>query len=864
MVASKNGNLTLVEFIINYCNGTDVNTEDQTFFDNTPLIWASFFGHAKVVQLLLEEDDIDINKGERSGITPLYIASYKQNAEVVRLLLKKKEIEVHKATNSGETPLYWASYKGYTDVVQLLINHYAFDINKEKDDIMCFAATNGLSELASFLLEKENFDVNKENCELLTVFSQAVKTTALYTASNEGKVEVVKLLLQHEDIEINKAGKYGDTALLAASQEGHAGVVQLLLEDEEIEVNRENINGRTALYEASYNGNGNAEIVQLLLQEDDIDVNKEYRSTRSDGENKTVLWIASQKEHTEIVQLLLEHPNTNVISKGFNEQGDIIEIIASLIYKKDTEFPREMSEIFMAAILGKASLISDLLRKNVNGSRMNFYDSYHRTPLFWASTRGHNKVVEILLGQDDVLVNVGRSGNGANPLYQASRYGFNYIVSSLLQHPMIDVNYATLGKKTSLMVASFHGQSEALQRLLSVVDIDVNYATFDGTTALIYAVIAKQLEIIKLLLRCSQTNTNLLDDEYKTALGRAMDNKGRAKKSKDKKIVALFGKRGEMQKQEGHTCCSSKVNRGLHVAVEYSDLVWTKTFLICPGIDINVRNKDGYTPLNLATSKGLLEMVAVFLADQRIDVNKNNTGREENALIIASLKGHVDILKLLLLHNQTLVNQRNLQGQSALSISIEKYQNGERKKFQLVKLLLRCPKTEIIIDSSFGPEIIQSMKYQSSVVEQNPTCCIKVNASLLGAAWINDFRAIKGLIECPGMKSNVNTFDNEGRTPLYTAAMRGHLESLKVLLKSQNINVNIGRRITGGTAFSIASEKSHFGVMAALIVNKKSSVSKGWCSDSWFEPCKVIVNLFSLTTNPMITLPSGEVPIIIG
>ena len=72
------------------------------------------------------------------------------------------------------------------------------------------------------------------------------------------------------------------------------------------------------------------------------------------------------------------------------------------------------------------------------------------------------------------------------------------------------------------------------------------------------------------------------------------------------------------------------------------------------------------------------------------------------------------------------------------------------------------------------------------------------------------------------------------------------------------INIfNIRRKGTGGTAFTIASEKSYFDVMAALIINGKPNIGTGWCIDNWIKPCKQIVDSPSVTTNQTYTAPSG-------
>ena len=830
-----NGNLTGVEFILRQSNGTDINTEGT--LGATPLIVASTNGHHEVVKRLLEEKEIDINKPDSWGSTALMYASVYRNYEVAQLLLDTDGIEINAVEITGGTALKFASESGYPEIVELLLSRQGIEINK----------------------------------------ADYYKRTPLLAASAAGNSEVVRLLLEEEDIDINKVGDgdgtgntYGSTALIVATENGHIDVVQMLLGKEKTDINLIDNNGKTAFD------------------------------------------LALDLGRAELVQLLLEHPKTNITKGMVADETEIVRI-ASIMFNKNIEKLDINQKILVAALLGNTSEVSSLL--HTNETILNTYDSFHRTPLFWASTRGHSEVVRFLLdhnhilvntgssingatalhqasknghrelvnlllenkkilvnikrssdgttalylasryghtevvafllGRPNIIVNVGRSSDGANSLYQASRYGHLGVVKILLEHQMIDVNYATLERKTSLMAASICGHLEIVRAFLSHVTIDVNYSTFDGLTALIYAVLKKRPLILDLLLRCPQTNPHLYDEEYQTALDRA-------KEINKTELIQLFETRGKLQMVEGHTCCSKLINRGLHVAVKNRDSQWIKKFLVCPGIEINVRDKDGQTPLNLATERGIKEMVEIFLADQRIDVNKPNTRDKNNALLISSEKGHIAITKLLLRHNQTFVNQENSKKQSALLMALEKMTeiSSSRRYFQIVKLLLKCPKTESTIESHMGVDLEELVDLRSVLMEKNPTCCHKVNESLLGAAWVGDFRAIRGLIQCPGSESNINTVDKKGRTPLYIASTEGHLQAVQVLLNSSDIDVNIGVRIDGGTPFSKASEKAHFQVMRALTINGLSEEDKGWCRDGWvhyLKPCHNESKLFQET-----------------
>ena len=694
----------------------------------------------------------------------------------------------------------------------------------------------------------------------------------------------IQLILKHcNGTDINKTDKYGTTknttALVYASIHGYYEIAQLLLQAEGIDINKPDIWGGTPLYYASRCGH--VDIVNLLLQKSDININKEYKGAVTEDlcqnsrrqkfpfkENlgQTSLWAAIKNNNTDIVQLLLEHPKTDIAN-------GIVTHINVKVYGQGNSDMGTAGHFLVASLLGNQSQVIRLLQSNFR--ILNTQDSLHRTPLFWASTRNHTKVVEHLLSHAQILVNI-RSTGGATALFQASKYGLQEIVHLILQHPTIDVNIATLDKKTPLMEASQNGNSAAVKMLLAVPQINVNYATFDGKTALFYAVSAKHQYVLELLLRCPQTDISLMDEEYKTA-------RNRAEEAQHTASIRLFKSRGNLQITKGHTCCSKSINRGLHVAVENEDLMWIKTFLECPQIEINIRNKYGYTPLNLAIHGGLKEIVTLFLNDRRIDVNKLNTGRRQSAFHIASEGRHIDILRLLLLHPQTFTNQKTANGESALSTAIQRYgiwedgghklSMGTRLNFRIVKLLMKCPKIEVsngsfhgIYFDNFDLEKTQqqelfTLRDLSLSKELKRTCCLEVVKGLMNASWVGDFRAIRGLLQCPETESKVNTVDEKGRTPLYIASLMGHLQVVAVLLDNKHVNTNLSLRIDGGTPFSIASEKAHFKVMRALIQHGQSDANKGWLNDNWVHNLQLFTEVheaLSVSSSPSTKPRAGK------
>jgi len=173
-------------------------------------------------------------------------------------------------------------------------------------DLQEAAKTGNVAQFAE-LLATPGIDVN---------YVGKYGETPLCTAADNGKTEIVKLLLEDplKRVDVNKADTSGWTPLYAAAEHGHPAIVKLLLEDplKRADVNKENDLGLTPLIAAA---NGRTEIVKLLLEKR-VDVNKASNS------GWTPLYLAASWGKTEIVKLLLEDPEKRVdVNKAHNFNG---------------------------------------------------------------------------------------------------------------------------------------------------------------------------------------------------------------------------------------------------------------------------------------------------------------------------------------------------------------------------------------------------------------------------------------------------------------------------------------------------------------------------------------------------------------
>ena len=147
------------------------------------------------------------------------------------------------------------------------------------------AAKQGHIQAVECALQHATLNPNKAH--------ERTDSTPLYIASYSGHKGVVKALLSHPRIQVNR-GKAEMTPLFAAVQEGREGVVELLLKSKGVAVNQANAQGVTPLLEACELGH--EYICSLLLKAPSIEV------THGMG-----IRYASLNGHQSIVDMLLEH-----------------------------------------------------------------------------------------------------------------------------------------------------------------------------------------------------------------------------------------------------------------------------------------------------------------------------------------------------------------------------------------------------------------------------------------------------------------------------------------------------------------------------------------------------------------------------
>ncbi|XP_044726615.1 serine/threonine-protein phosphatase 6 regulatory ankyrin repeat subunit B-like [Chrysoperla carnea] len=214
--AVYNGYSQVVEVLLEY--NANVNVREKTSLE-TPLHKSARSKNVEICEMLLNKG-VDVDAGERNGLTALHIVTQEGSNDIVKLLLERGA-EVDSKTKYNITPLYFSAQRGQQEIIETLLK-FGADINCRNMDgnrALHIASQFGHVKVVTTLLEY-GCDINSRDID---------GKTALHIASHEGRFKVFTTLLEY-GCDINSRDKVGNTALHIASHLGHNEVVTTLLE----------------------------------------------------------------------------------------------------------------------------------------------------------------------------------------------------------------------------------------------------------------------------------------------------------------------------------------------------------------------------------------------------------------------------------------------------------------------------------------------------------------------------------------------------------------------------------------------------------------------------------------------------------
>ena len=297
--------------------------------------------------------------------------------------------------------------------------------------------------------------------------------SCLRTATKRNLFEIIRKLIQEENVDPNGRHTNGITSIMIAADQGNVAVLQFLLPISDLTHVDNNL--FTVLHHAARK-NDERTIKILLSAEDQVDVNAQNKR------GVTPLMIACTEGCVAVVKVLLDCPSLDV--NIADSSGD--------------------TALLKACFKGNEAIVWMLLgHKDVQVNKTNINKD---TALMIASHEEHPGVVSLLLNKRKILKSLKNylSNTGSFMLTQSS---------ALHTREGIDVNAQNVDNYTALMCACDIGNVEIVRSLLDHEDIDINLKDSNNETALTWACDNDRYKVISMLLQRDELDRSVINIE---------------------------------------------------------------------------------------------------------------------------------------------------------------------------------------------------------------------------------------------------------------------------------------------------------------------------------------------------------------
>jgi ankyrin repeat protein len=246
-------NVETVRYLLE--KGADPTVGDNE--DETPFhVAAALSRETDILDLCLANNNtLDIDHPDQSGMTALHMAILKSNTATTKFLLAKGA-NPNVTDGNGATPLHVAALLAKDmDIIELLLNHKDVDVNfldnlgRNAQHIARYNMFGHGEAIANLLREKMAAKAEGNNHELENM---AASVPGGRIKEDSDNVKTIRLLIEDgQDVSAMTWGDNGENALhLAAADEKAAEFIDVILETGKFDINGVDNDGRTPLHYA--------------------------------------------------------------------------------------------------------------------------------------------------------------------------------------------------------------------------------------------------------------------------------------------------------------------------------------------------------------------------------------------------------------------------------------------------------------------------------------------------------------------------------------------------------------------------------------------------------------------------------------
>ena len=812
-MASYNGHLPVVQYLVDTCH---VPLDQPDSSNNTALLYSAMGGHSDLVEFFIKRncntsqinatgaslsllacrsgqvalvaklEELNLFSPEstdNNGSTILHYCCMKNNLELFKHLLTQYKLDIDMKNKYGRTPLHYASWYASSSVVEYIVSIQDNEalLVTDNDGYSCLhrASNAGMDMIAGIVYSKlyaphdapviqvinstgikHNIDFIKRN-ERVKMFSSLLKKAStcpnfninatttngrslLHLASYTGSTLLVKAL---EEYNINPSLDHdGASPVHRAAWSGSTSVLGYIISHYNLNANDPDYTGRTPLVYSCWSGSINT--IQYLINNHNSDPN----ITVNNG--MTPLHHSCRNGHIDITQYLIDVQHCD-INKTDNEGRTLVhhaafsgnfDLVQYLITEQGLSPTAVNKNGRTALYYASVSLNLPLVNKLITTYQLDPHqaDSNGRLPIHYAALSGDILLLELYVKTYKCSVSV-TDNNGANIVHYSSAQCHSHFIKHVInQYPELTVVHILVEE----------GHLNVLKYLIDNNYCNPNVTDHQDRTPLHVAVVADQFEILEYLLSKSIPSVSvvwlrdtkcLLADSPPTDI-----------------IYNPNNVRINLQDKDGNT--------PLHLASGHGQQNMISLLLkisLSPRI-LLIANKKGQTPLHLAAAFGHKDSAEALLYSMPTDSSTHHgllMARDNEGCTVfhtACSNGSLDVFRYFCSINHQGVNVMDNRGRGLLHAACE----GEEIK--IVK------------------ELVEKYKLDPESQDKDGITCLHLLAkrqdSRLGFSY--DERNNTEIYEYLSNYCNPIPRDNYDRTPLHYASGSGNIHMSRYLVES--------------------------------------------------------------------------------
>lgn len=676
------------------------------------------------------------------GRTALHLA-IENNDEVAVQRLLRLGANVNQADKQGQTPLFEAAAHKRENMLEILTARGAKVEHRDNQGrgLAEWAIEQGADAVFLEILASYGapFDTTKNT-----------RRTPLHRAAAEGRADLIETLLM-QGIDINARDNDGKTPLHIATEAGNVAMMRALVEKGANAVQRDN-DIVTPLHIAADRGNVAAVDYLLTLPEVRVSINQHAAYTNG----FTPVMVAASKNHVAVIERLAAH------GADLNQTDN-----------------QNRHSLFIAAETGHVDAVRKLIALGADAGKDVLSNSNKSSAVHWIDEKHYKEILGLLVTAGANINAV--DSNGQTALHRACDYTSKEKILALVQLGA-DVNgINNFGQRPiDELVDNYSYRNEDMPEVIDALlragaDAGISPSPLVQRAPLHVAVDAGHVQSTTLLLKKgAPVDVRERSSQQMTPLLIAAENGNLSMAD----ILLSYG--ANVAKTDADQRCA------LHLAARSGNAGFCEFLLDKSDIDINVRDKQNWTPLHHACAREKTHVVKTLIERGADLTAVDDEGYTPLHRAMAERSDDIIDVYVQTLGNQADFDVLSQQGDTPLMIAVR---------------------------TGFVRSVDKLVAAGADVTTQNPAGASALHVAL-EQSENNMSMTLATALQTRGINPDTLA-DKDGNTPLHIAA---RMDATAVIEKLLEMGADIDRpNAAGETPLHLAVRNTHFSAISTLV-----------------------------------------------